>query len=138
MATPEQTDTSPEHTGAQTLDMEHDSPDRFWLEAKYQGGCAVCGKGGRLTWEAHHVIHEQECTKAGIPRHAPRNVLRVCAKGADRCHERHHSGARRIPLAFLRQDNIDFAVDWLGAGRAYNYLTRHYSGADPRVDGLLA
>lgn len=109
----------------------------FWNEARFQVFCAGCERA-KGSWEAHHVVYQQECVRAGAPEHSPRNVLRVCTVVPGGCHQSHHAGTRwKIPLLALRECNIAFAEQYLGAGRAYNYLTRHYGGSDPRVEALL-
>jgi hypothetical protein len=112
-----------------------DDPHSFYLEGAIQGWCASCHSTGRF--EIHHCLPKQVCRRERAPLHSPDNALRVCAKSLDSCHERHTSGAERLPLACLRDENIAFMVRWLRTGPAYNLLTRDYAGADPRVDAIL-
>jgi hypothetical protein len=112
-----------------------DDAESFFQEGRYQGCCAACGS--TRSWEAHHVIQKQRCRREGAPLYSPDNALRVCAKSPDTCHERHTTHAELLPLLCLRDENIAFAERWLGAGPAYEYLTRYYAGSDPRVDALL-
>lgn len=64
----------------------------------------------------------------------PRNLVPV----AWQCHQNHHAGSARFPLAVLPDSVYEFAVEVLGAGPAYEYLKAHYAGSDPRLDALLA
>lgn len=84
-------------------------------------------------WDPHHVVYEQHVKNEGGDIFDPWNCLRLCR----RCHERHHDRNPALPLTILRQNNIDFAAVLLGAARAYEYLTRRYSGSDDRVDRLI-
>lgn len=112
-----------------------DDPESFRAEARHQGRCAACGRPG--AFDAHHVLEKRHCRLYGAPLHSPDNALRLCSKAADRCHERHTSRQRAVPLVVLRDENIAFAARWLGRAAAYEYLTRRYAGSDPRVDQLL-
>lgn len=116
-----------------------DDRESFWMEAKYQGMCAGCGRI-KVAWEAHHVLFLQECRRAGAPEWSPDNALRGCVDN-DACHHAQHSGApgaQRIAISKLRNENLAFILRWLGAGAGYNYLTRHYADdGDPRLDVLL-
>jgi hypothetical protein len=113
-----------------------DSGRAFWEEARWQRRCAHCGRAAG-DWDAHHVMHKQHCRVEGAPQMSPDDSLRVCSGGADRCHERHTTGQERLLVADLRDENIAFMRRWLGAGAAYEYLGRYYSGDDPRRDRLL-
>lgn len=113
-----------------------DDPRSFWEEARWQRVCAVCKRPTR-DWEAHHVIQKQRCRRERAPLHSPDNALRLCAGGPHCCHELHTTHQLLVSLACLRDENITFAANWLGAGPAYEYLTRYYAGSDPRVDSLL-
>lgn len=113
-----------------------DNPASFHAEAAAMLVCAACGKP-LPGWEAHHVVQKQRCRREGAPLHSPDNALRLCAKRADRCHERHSHHQELVPLGALRDENIAFAARWLDPGPAYEYLTRYYAGTDPRVDALL-
>lgn len=114
-----------------------DDPRSFWLEAQYQGQCAHCGRI-KGAWQAHHVVFRQTCRREGAPEWSPDDAIRVCAGAPDRCHEREHSGQERLKCSDLRDENIAFAVRWLGPGAAFNYLVRYYEDdGDPRVHHLL-
>lgn len=128
MATPE-----PTRVGASLSAI--DDAASFYAEGKYQGECAACHSTG--PFEVHHVVERQRCRRTGAPQFSPDDALRLCAKSPGTCHERHTSAQRRVPLAALRDENIAFAERWLGAGPAYNFLTRYYAGSDARVDRLL-
>lgn len=112
----------------------------FKEEARRQRVCAVCGragndeKGNPVPWEAHHVITKAYLKRYGHPLWHPDNSLRVCSEP---CHGQHTRGFKRMPLSCLTDRNIAYAVTLLGEPKAHEYLTRHYSGEDPRVDALL-
>lgn len=116
--------------------LEIDDTASFYAEGRYQSVCASCGTPG--LFEVHHVLQKQVCRREGAPLYCPDNALRLCAKSPTTCHERHTSHQELVPLDRLRDENIAFIIRWLGVGPAYNYLTRAYSGSDPRVDALLA
>lgn len=113
-----------------------DNPSSFWMQAQAQGVCAKCKRPTR-DWEAHHVIQKQRCRREHAPQHSPDNALRLCSGSAGSCHVRHTTHQELVPLACLRDENIEFAVRWLTPGPAYEYLRRYYAGSDPRVDQLL-
>lgn len=107
-------------------------PAQFFREAaQAQRVCAVTGSTGK--WDAHHVVEA-----AWLRRNAPdsvfdqRNALRLLK----RVHERHTNAYQRVPLVALRAENIAFAFDVMGPA-AYDYLKRHYSGEDPRIEAAL-
>lgn len=112
-----------------------DDPHSFAVEAQAMLVCAVCHTA--RPWQAHHVVQKQRLRRERAPLYSPDIALRVCAGRADCCHERHTTHQAVIPLGALRDQNIAFAARWLGPGPAYEYLTRYYSGTDPRVDALL-
>lgn len=86
--------------------------------------------------QQHHVVYRQEVEREGGDTGDARNALALCVT----CHARHHGRqpGRVVELVVLRDENIEYAVDLLGAGRAYNYLRRRYAGSDPRVEALIA
>ncbi len=110
---------------------EIDNAASFHAEGQYQLCCANCASTG--PWDTHHVVQRQRLRRGGAPQCSPDDALRVCSA----CHERHTNHVELLPLRCLRDENIAFAERWLGAGPAYEYFTRYYSGADPRVDQLL-
>lgn len=99
---------------------------------------AGCGRPADVR---HHIIFQQELrrvagrdkARADTLRGDPRGMVPVCQE----CHERLHSRSRPLPLAVLPDEAFVFAVEVLGAGRAFNYLQRTCSGSDPRLDALL-
>jgi hypothetical protein len=103
----------------------------FMEEAMRQRCCQVpdCPHPRMNDWDAHHVVYKQELRRMGVFIWEPRDALRIC----DTCHERHHKRHRPIPIVALRDCNIDYAFEIMGI-RAYNYLTRHYAGGDPRIE----
>lgn len=112
-----------------------------WLEeGRRQGACAVTGWSSRVApYHVHHVIYEQELKRRwgaaynAAKKYDVRNALRV----ATVVHGQHHTAHKRIPLTALRQQNIDYAFELLGA-YAYDYLTTHYRGHDERVELAFA
>lgn len=88
----------------------------------------------------HHVVYRQE-----LRRHAEdiireegllrdrRNLVPVSPK----CHAKHHSRQRAFELSMLPDSVFEFAEEVLGAGPAYEYLSRRYKGGDDRLDALL-
>lgn len=110
-----------------------------------------CGCGARAE-DRHHCLYEQDLRRAyrstrpaavrgGLEKdpawleltYDPRNLVSV----SRRCHSNHHSRARPYHLPMLPDSVFEFAAEVLGAGRAYNWLRRHYNGEDPRLDALL-
>lgn len=104
---------------------------RFHDTARAQRVCAVTRVIG--PWQAHHVIEAQEIKRRGGDIWDPRNALRLSV----RAHERHTLAVRRVKLTELRDENLEFAFELMGAA-AYVYLTRMYAGFDLRVELLLA
>jgi hypothetical protein len=93
-----------------------------------RGYCA-CGCGKRAT-QLHHAVYQQHLQR-GDPRD-PRNLVPLY----HRCHMAHH-GIEPLPLSVLPSSVFEFARETLGAGAAFNYLTRRYAGSDWRLDELL-
>lgn len=94
---------------------------------------------GARSEQAHHVVYRQEIERlvgksAGHVIYDLRNRLVVCAD----CHERHHNRSRPLTLAVLPDSAFEFAVELLGAGKAFEYLRRRYSGQDQRLADLIA
>lgn len=81
--------------------------------------------------DLHHVVYQQHL-REGDPGDR-RNMMALCRD----CHFGHH-GMRKLPLTSLPSSAFEFAVELLGAGAAYEYLKRRYTGADPRLEALLA
>lgn len=115
--------------------MPLNNPRSFREEALFQAVCALCGKRG--DFHAHHVVDKQTLRGAGLPDDAlydTRNALRLCPR---KCHFQFEARMVEIPLNHLLDQNIEYAVEVLGRGKAYNYLRRQYSGSDPRVEAIL-
>lgn len=105
----------------------------FHEAAALQGLCqnSACGRS-TYVWDAHHVVEKKYLKKHGLPLFDPRNALRLC----ESCHSRHTTASQRIPMESLRDENIDYAFEILGA-YAYDYLHRYYDGTDGRVQASL-
>ncbi len=97
-----------------------------------QPRCRLCHRPA----QQHHVIYKQHVRRARGNRRDPaadqENALALCR-------EIHHAQAHTggLPLTALRDENYAFAVNLLGAGKAYNYLRRRYAGVDLRLDAIL-
>jgi hypothetical protein len=98
----------------------------------------VCGCG-RKSRIRHHVVYRQELRR--VARGAAYRTLERDETNlvpiARVCHDAHHGRTKVLPLWRLPDSAFEFARDWLGAGPAYEYLRRRYTGADPRLDSLL-
>lgn len=92
------------------------------------GVCVICSKRGRVI--GHHIVTRRHVEREGGDVWDPRNRMWVGAPyaqgGRCHCHANHHNAHRRIPLAFVRDEAIDFAVDLLGYDRAALYFARYY------------
>lgn len=104
------------------------------MEARSQGVCAVCGKGG--PFEAHHVLERQELSRRGLPEFDTRGALRLCKEAVGNCHSRHTTATRRVKFSELTEENISYAFEALGPF-AIDYLTRRYEVDDGRVEAAL-
>lgn len=93
--------------------------------------CA-CGCGAKAV-HAHHAVVESLVKRHGGDLRDGRNLVPL----AVRCHLNHHARARPLPLAVLPDSVFEFARELLGAGPAWSYLGRVYTGRDPRLDALL-
>lgn len=116
--------------GAANPNFKGDEADKIRWRSQAADACAVCGSSDRL--QLHHVVYEQNVRRAGGNPWDPRDSLTTCI----RCHCGHHHGSG-ITLMLLRDENFDFAFELLGAA-AYDYLRRHYTGDDPRLERHLA
>jgi len=94
--------------------------------------CAACG--GTLGLIRHHVVTRQAIRREHGDIWDPRDCLVI---GEDCCHVPHHQRRKVIPLACLRDENFEFARELFGGPAAHVYLSRNYTGTDPRLDGLL-
>jgi cytochrome c553 len=97
-------------------------PSRLFREAALaQGRCQNCGlRRGKL--DAHHVLYEQHLRREGLPRFERANALLLCAL----CHQRHHARSAVLPTSVLRDENLAYLTQSLGAPRALEYLRRYY------------
>jgi hypothetical protein len=110
----------------------------------------VCGCG-RKAPQRHHIVYQQELGRRwesgdlGAPWlpmiHSladlsadPRNIVWIAVD----CHAAHHNASKRLPLSVLPDSVFRFALELMGAGAAFEYLRRRYSGGDPRLDELLS
>lgn len=92
--------------------------------------CICCpGKAQHL----HHAVYAQEVRREHGSLTDPRNLVPVRM----RCHAAHHDRSRPFELSMLPDSVFDFAAELLGAGPAYEYLSRRYRGGDDRLDALL-
>lgn len=93
-----------------------------------------CPKPTNEDWDSHHVVYRQHIAaqKPGF-EYDVRAALRLC----DPCHGRQHNRKAPVPLTALLDCNIEFAAEVFGPEQAYGYLTRRYSGEDPRIEALL-
>lgn len=116
----------------------------------------MCGCGRRRGVQLHHVVYRQEIRRVVRDDHhmapgylagGPPDVTRELTLLADqrnlvpvgpKCHAAHHNRDRPLAIRLLPDCAFEFAEELLGAGRAYEYLSRRYSGRDPRLDVLLA
>lgn len=103
------------------------NPRSFYEEGRHQRECAVCESTG--PFEVHHVISKQRLKRMHREDvlYDPRNALRLC-EGLDtnQCHHK-----LKIKTEDLTPDNICFIWEILKLA-GYNYLERHYSGAESR------
>jgi hypothetical protein len=76
----------------------------------------------------HHVVYEQTVEKWGGDIWDKRNALALCFGK----HEGQHKG-KKLPITCLHDRNLDFAYELMGAA-ATDYLHRHYTGDDPRLE----
>jgi hypothetical protein len=110
-----------------------------------------CGKQTHLQW--HHVVYQQELRRILRQQHrasgasGPPDIIREMALTSDKrnmvivgpkCHANHHNRSKPYSLSMLPDEAYEFAADVMGAGRAYEYLSRRYSGSDMRLERLLA
>lgn len=98
----------------------------------------VCGCG-RKSRIRHHVVYRQELrrvAKGAAYLRLERDKANLVPV-ATPCHNAHHARSAVLPLWRLPDSVFGFARDWLGAGPGYEYLRRHYSGEDPRLEALI-
>lgn len=109
---------------------------RAFLQAAWeQRACAVSGDArdrddqGYKNWEAHHVVEKRWLKANFMFLWDPRNVLRLTPDA----HRRHTNRMEPVPLSRLTDANIEYAFEIM-EHRAYEYLTRMYTGVDERVE----
>lgn len=107
-------------------------PAQDFRKATVRGWCAADDCLNQPT-DPHHVVYAQHLRRHGLPQWDVRDGLPLCRP----CHEAHHNGSKRLPLTALTDSNLEFAFEQLGA-YAWDYLNRRYTGADRRLDALLA
>lgn len=95
-------------------------------------GRCVCGCGRRAV-QQHHAVYVQELRRLGGSVKDRRNLVGV----AYDCHGAHHARVRPLAAHVLPDSVFEFAYELMGAGAAYEYLRRRYSGGDPRLEELL-
>lgn len=114
-------------------------------------GRCVCGCGRKRGCQFHHCVYRQELRRlareltrgdVGPPLNVREATLlndrRNLVPLGPRCHAAHHNRSRVLPLKALPDSVFEFAAQYMGEGRAYEYLHRYYAGDDPRLDALLA
>lgn len=119
-------------------EIEEANMRAFKQAAWEQRACAVTGdtadvmEDGSKGWEAHHVV-EKRWLKANFkPLWDWRNALRLRPD----VHGQHTTRMKPVPLRCLTDENIQFAFEVMGY-MAYDYLTRLYTGDDPRVEAAF-
>lgn len=110
------------------------NPESFRLEARFQVVCAYCGKS--RPFHAHHVVDKAELEKRGIRGNAQydtRNALRLCedlTRGIEgRCHYQFENRRIQITSTMLKDQNIEYAFEVLGA-YAFDYLKQEYADVE--------
>lgn len=97
----------------------------FHDAARDQRVCALTGQAG--AFHAHHAVRASDVRRAGGDPWDIRNALRLSI----RVHFNHH-GIYKLPIGVLTDENIEFAYEVMGPA-AYDWLSRYYTGTDPRV-----
>lgn len=117
------------------------NPASFRQEARWQRVCARCGAGGGF--HAHHVVDKAKlkarCKLSGNDLYDTRNALRLCeGLGTKRCHLQFENRRVVVTTAMLKDENIEYAFEKLGAYAA-DYLRAEYddSSPDPRIELAL-
>lgn len=126
---------NPNFRGGRRVDVRDRNGERRWFavlgracEHPEHARAVPCVRGLVL----HHIVYRQHVRVAGGDEWDPRNALTMC----DSCHMSHHRRGRVLPLAALPDSAFAFAAGTLGAGPAYEYLRRRYSGDDRRLVAL--
>jgi hypothetical protein len=109
---------------------------RAWAGRDRSPICPACrlpyGLEGRRR-ERHHGLKDQIVRREGGNVYDVRNRWVICSD----CHERHTNRSRVLPAWLIPDSVIEFAVELLGPGKAFNALTREYEGDDVRLQALL-
>lgn len=95
-----------------------------------------CGAAGR---HKHHVVFQQHIRVEAPPGSRGRLLRdsRNLVPMALACHSAFHGHMLHLPARRLPDSVFEFAVELLGPGAAYEYLSRRYSGSDERLGGML-
>lgn len=80
----------------------------------------------------HHAIYRQEIARRKGDQKDPRNLVPLCFD----CHGAHHGRSRVIFLTDLPDSVYEFATELMGPA-AFDYMSRRYSGGDPRLLRIL-
>lgn len=103
----------------------YDEPGAREFKATKSGYCPLCGQRGTLL--RHHVVLEQHVRVAKGDPWALANSIWIGVYCTERCHRRHHSHFRKIPLGLVPVEAVRFAVELYGEDRADAYLSRFYA-----------
>lgn len=105
---------------------DHRGEPGYWaFKARTNGECPICGQKGQLL--RHHVIREQDVRAAKGDPWALANSIWIGVYCRERCHRRHHSHFRQIPLALVPPEAREFVIEVLGEPAADEYLRRYYA-----------
>ena len=117
--------------GRRVGDRDREGERRWYAALGTRCSHPDCASDAHLV--LHHVTYRQAVRRASGDEWDPRNAMTLCTS----CHG-HHQRGRVIPLTSLSAGALEFAVDLLGAGPAFEYLRRRYAGDDPRLESHLA
>lgn len=103
----------------------------------------ICGCG-RKGLQLHHAVYQQHIRAHAKDKNIsfasefdlvrdPRNLVPT----SPGCHAAHHNRSRPFEVSMLPDSVFEFAAEVMGAGTAYEYLSRRYRGSDDRLDALL-
>lgn len=101
------------------------TPERYAFKEVVWGHCEVCKMPGFV--RRHHIVREQHVRLEGGDCWDTDNALWVGVDFTCRCHERHHSACKRIPLSLVPLRAVAFAEGLYGLERARDYLSREYA-----------
>ena len=102
-----------------------------WKELK-RGRCQCGCDRFSMHLHHHHVYPERLVRDAGGDPWSARNGMYL----SEHCHMNHHAAFRKIPLASVPQDAIDFTVGLIGEDRALLFFARAYG--HPRSERTAA